>query len=184
MEAQTARCDECRADLKVPADYAHGDKIRCERCGAQMRVLRGESGPPRLVMADSGPLKGALEQNRIRTAQLQSELQTARHSIGIGINGLGIGVLYVIAKIFLEDQLFTQTLILTAIGIAVLVGVLLELANHLFLAKRTEITRLTGELDAAKQEARQLQSRIREADRPYAKTPPNGGSPRGAVATR
>jgi hypothetical protein len=165
-EAQTARCDECRAGVPVPNDFAHGDALACRNCGAQLRVLRGErNAAPRLVMADSAPLRTALDSTRQQIDKMQSELRTARASFGIGANGLGIGVLYVVTKIALEDQLLSQDLIVKAVGVAIAVGVLLEAANWLFLAKRKAISRLTTDLDAARAHCLSLQSRIREADR-------------------
>ena len=63
------------------------------------------------------------------------------------------------------DAVIDKQLLWSSLGIAVLVGLGLELANHLFLAKRQRIHRLTEELHEARESGRQLQKVIREAGR-------------------
>jgi len=165
-KTQTARCVNCRSDIAVPASYAHGDQVKCGTCDTRHKVLRDERGQlVRLVIADVGPLRDAVQANRALVNRLEADLAAARHSFGIGVNGLGLGVLYVLAQVGLEDKPLSQTLALQAVGVALATGTLLELTNHFFLAKRTKIARLTADLTDARSEGRQLAQKLREASR-------------------
>jgi DNA-directed RNA polymerase subunit RPC12/RpoP len=160
---QKARCIHCRAEVAVPDSYAHGDHIKCGSCGTKHKVSRGDT--LRIVLADVGPLREALADNIRLVERLEDEIQGARRSLGIGVNGLGIGVLYAIVQIGLNERPISRELGWEAIGIAVLVGIGLELANHLFLAKRQRIQRLSADLKEARNAGRHLQKVIREAGR-------------------
>ena len=160
---QKARCVHCRTEISIPDSYAHGDHIKCGACGTKHKVSRGDV--LRLVLADVTPLREALRDNERMVERLEDEIRGARRSLGIGINGLGIGVLYAIVQVGLNEAAITSRLAWESLGIALLVGVGLELANHLFLAKRQRIHRLTEELREAREASRQLQKVIREAGR-------------------
>ena len=160
---QKARCVHCRAEVAVPDTYTHGDHIKCGSCGTKHKVSRGET--LRIVLADVAPLREALADNVRLVERLEDEIQGARRSLGIGVNGLGIGVLYAIVQIGLNDTPISAALGWQALGLAVLVGIGLELANHLFLAKRQRIQRLSADLKEAREAGRHLQKVIREAGR-------------------
>ena len=159
----TARCASCRFDVPVPDSYADGGQIACGRCSVQLRIVR--QGGLRLVIADPLALRESLRQLKLDIAQTNRELQAARASWGIGVNGLGIGVLYVLAKVGLEERRLDQGLILEAVVLSVLVGGVLELVNTLFLAKRQAISRLTEQLRLATGEQKELERKIRESSR-------------------
>ena len=158
-----ARCVSCRADVLVPDQYAHGDHIACGTCGTKHKVVRGER--VRLVLADPGPLREALDQNQHSIERIKADLAQARASFGIGANGFGIGVAFAIYQVGLNGQPLSLNLLFNAVGIAVVSGLLLEAANWAFLAKRQRIARLTAELAEAETEARQLRMKIRDATR-------------------
>lgn len=160
---QKVRCVHCRTEVAIPDSYAHGDHIKCGTCGTKHKVSRGEI--LRLVLADVTPLRDALRENERMVERLEDEIRGARRSLGIGVNGLGIGVLYAIVQVGVNDAMITSRLAWESLGIALLVGVGLELANHLFLAKRQRIHRLTEELRETRESGRQLQKVIREAGR-------------------
>lgn len=163
MGTDRARCVHCRTDVFVPDTYAHGDHIKCGTCGTQHKVSRGEV--LRLVIADAGPLKEALRENQRMIERLEDELRGAGRSLGIGVNGLGVGVLYMLVQVALNEQLWSWGLAIRAGAIALATGVGLELANHFFLAKRQRMRRLSAELDEAREAGRHLQKTIREAGR-------------------
>lgn len=158
-----ARCVNCRVEISVPETYAHGDHIKCGGCGTKHKVVRGDV--LRLVLADVAPLREQLQTNRERVARLEDELRGARRSLGIGVNGLGVGLIYALVQIGLENRLIDSALIRETVLVAVASGLLLELANYLFLAKRGQISRLSGEIETLRGEMRQLEQRIREAGR-------------------
>ena len=162
-EGQRVRCVNCRVEIVVPPTYAHGDHIKCGSCGTKHKVARGDA--LRLVLADVGPLKDALQANELTIERLEAELYAARASFGVGVNGIGIGVAYLLWQVGLEAKMLTQDLFVKAIGVAVLTGVALELANYLFLAKRQKLRRLAGEIAGARQDSRVLEQKIREASR-------------------
>jgi hypothetical protein len=156
------RCVNCRTDISVPDSYAHGDHIKCGSCGMKHKVARGEV--LRLVLADVAPLKEALANNRAMIERLEAELAAARASFGIGLpNGVGLGVAYLLWQVGFADRQLAPDVFTEATGVAVSTGVLLELANYLFLAKRQKMTRLSAEIAEARLDGRQLEQKIREA---------------------
>ena len=162
-DGSKGRCVNCREEMSIPDQYAHGDHIACGTCGTKHKVARGER--VRLVIADPSPLRDALAQNQHTIERIEAGLAQARASLGIGANGFGIGVAFAIYQVGWKGEPLSLTLLLNAIGIAVLSGILLEAANWAFLAKRKTIARLSEELDEAKAEARQLRLKIRDATR-------------------
>lgn len=160
---RNARCANCRSEVSVSDSYADGAQINCGSCSVRLRIVRAEG--LRLVMADPMALQETLRQLRMDIARANRELQAARASWGIGVNGLGIGVLYVVAKVALEQRPLNQGLLLEALAVSVGVGVLLEVANYLFLAKRQAISSLTEQLRLATAEQRDLERKIRESSR-------------------
>jgi hypothetical protein len=162
---QKSRCVHCRTDVLVPASYADGDHIKCGACGTGHRVVRSNN-IVRLVVADVAPLRETLRQNDQRLRILEADLRDARASLGIGINGLLIGLLYVVVKVAWDEEQITRGLIITAVVIASIVGILLELANFFLLAKRTKMTRLGEEIAQLNQDSRELRRQIREASMP------------------
>ena len=163
MNQGHARCVSCRSEVSIPDGYAEGAKIACPSCATQLRIVR--AGGLRLVIADLQALQEALRQIRLDISTTSRELQSARASWGIGVNGLGIGVLYVVVQVALEERPLNQVLVLTAAAIALVVGVLLELANYLFLAKRQAMSRLTEQLKRAEADRREMERKIRETSR-------------------
>lgn len=159
---QRGRCVHCRTDVAVPASYAEGDHIKCGACDTGHRVLR-TNNVLRLVIADVTPLRETLRQNDQRLRILEAELRDARASLGIGVNGILIGLLYVVVKIAVDEQPLTKGLVTMAAVIAVLVGVALELANFFFLQKRAKMTRLHEEIEQLSQDSRDLRRQIRES---------------------
>jgi hypothetical protein len=162
-QGQIGRCVSCRSEVSVPDSYADGDQISCGSCSVQLRIVR--AGGLRLVIADPLALQESLRQLKQEIARANVELQAARASWGIGVNGLGIGVLYVVARVALEGRDLNRGLIIESVVLSVLVGVLLEATNYLFLAKRQAIARLTQQLKLAVAEQRELQRKIRESAR-------------------
>ena len=160
-----ARCMHCRADIVVPDTYQHGDHVKCGSCGTRHKVVRGEREGVRLVLADVAPLRDALKANQTMVGRLEDELQGARHSIGLGANGIGIGVAYFIYQVALKERQVSLDLAWTSALIALASGVFLELLNYLALAKRHAIKRISSELDDAREEGRVLQQKIRESSR-------------------
>jgi hypothetical protein len=158
-----ARCTNCRSDVSVPNTYANGDHIKCGVCGTQHKVVRGEG--LKLVLADVEPVRQALRENERRISSLRDDLRRARASFGLGVEGLGAGVIYVVWQIAWKEHALNRPLIVEGVVVAVVFGVLLELANYLFLAKRSAITRISGEIGQLQEEGRGLEQRIREASR-------------------
>jgi DNA-directed RNA polymerase subunit RPC12/RpoP len=158
-----ARCVNCRSDIIVPDSYQHGDHIKCGSCGMRHKVSRGDV--LRLVLADVAPLKEALQANQILQRRLEGELRSARGSFGIGVNGLGVGLIFALWQIVQEERAIDAGLGWEAAGVAVLSGLVLEAANFFFLAKRQKMRRLGSEIQEARVEARSLQQKIREAGR-------------------
>jgi len=164
VDTYKVKCAECRTEISVPSTYTHGDHVKCPTCGTRHKVVRsGES--VRLVLADIGPLKDALHANEMQQNRLEAELHHARASFGIGVNGIGLGVAYAIWQVGFKDGQIGMPLLWEVVGVAILTGVLLELANYFFLAKRKAMSRLSGELEAAEAEHRSLSQKIREASR-------------------
>jgi hypothetical protein len=162
--AQTARCPLCRGRVAVEERDADGDQIHCDNCHSALRVRRRQ-GSIRLVVADVGPLRDELRTLQQRQKNLESDLQRARASFGIGANGIGFGVAYVVWQVALENALLSTALLVKAVAIAVVTGVLLEVANYFFFAKRSAITRLTAEIAELREQIRGIQQTIRDATR-------------------
>jgi hypothetical protein len=160
---ERARCVHCRTDIVVGPQYAHGDHIKCGTCATKHKVVRGEV--LRLVLADVAPLKEALFDNKRLVERLEDELRGARQSFGIGANGIGLGVVYIVWQVALKEQPLSQQLFLAAAGVALISGILLEAMNWLFLAKRQRIRRLSAEIDEARANGRQIEKQLREASR-------------------
>ena len=138
--------------------------MKCATCGTRHKVVRtGEA--VRLVLADIGPLKEALHGYEVQLSRLEAELRHARASYGIGVNGIGLGVAYAIWQVGFKDRQIGMGLLWEVIMVAVLSGVLLELANYFFLAKRKAMSRLAAEIEEVEAEARAVQQKIREASR-------------------
>ncbi len=98
------RCLVCRVEVVVPASYEHGDQVRCGSCGTAHRVLRGDR--LRLVLADVSALRQEVRTAEERAAQIEADLHRARGSIGIGVNGLAVGLAYLLWQIGLADQVW------------------------------------------------------------------------------
>jgi hypothetical protein len=164
LRPHKARCVHCRSDINVPATYAHGDFIKCGTCGTQHKVTRGDGGV-RLVIADAAPLKEALRSNDAMVDRLRDELRGARRSFGIGANGIGIGVAYAIYLVAFQEHALDMQLATKAVLAMVVSGVLLELLNYFFLAKRQQVKRLLAEIEEAEAQSEELQQKIRESSR-------------------
>lgn len=160
---QKSRCAHCRSEILVPDSYQHGDHIKCGSCGTRHKVARGDV--LRLVIADVAPLREALHANRSLTERLEGELRAARGSLGIGVNGLGVALIYALWQIVQRDRPIDIGLGWEALAVAVVTGVLLEAANFFFLAKRQRLQRLNSEIQEARAESRALEQKIREASR-------------------
>jgi hypothetical protein len=119
----------------------------------------------RVVLADVGPLKEALHASEMQQSRLEAELRHARASFGVGVNGIGLGVAYAIWQVGFKDGQIGMPLLWEVVGVAILSGVLLELANYFFLAKRKAMSRLSGEIEEVEAERRSLEQKIREASR-------------------
>jgi hypothetical protein len=158
-----ARCVHCKVDISVPERYAHGDHIKCGGCGTKHKVVRGDR--LRLVLADVGPVRDALAQNQQLTTRLEAELAQARGSFGIGANGFGIALIYALYQVGVRGEPIGKGLLWEAVGVAIVSGLLLELANWAFLAKRHRLTVLSRELEEARAEASRLRAILREAGR-------------------
>jgi len=164
LKPHKSRCVHCRSDVAVPATYAQGDFVKCGTCGTQHKVIRGGGGV-RIVIADVAPLREALRVNDALVERLNDELNGARRSFGIGVNGLGIGVAYAIYLVALKERAVDAQLATTAVLVMVASGIFLELLNYFFLAKRQRVKRLSAELDEAQQDSEELAQKIRESER-------------------
>ncbi len=162
-DTAVARCPNCRGEVNVPSRYAHGDHIKCVSCGTGLKVSRGET--LRVVYADLAPLKDALRESQERIERLEDELRGARGSVGMGVHGLYVGVAYVLYQVGVKEHDLGVGLFVAAAGIALAVAVLLEVLNFFFLSKRHRITRLSADLEDAKQHGRELRQRLRDATR-------------------
>ena len=163
LKPHKGRCVHCRSDMAIPATYAHGDFIKCGTCGTQHKVVRGEG--VRLVIADVTPLKEALNNNNVMVERLQDELQGARRSFGIGVNGIGIGVAYAIYLVAMQEHALDMQLATKAVLAMVGSGIVLELLNYFFLAKRQRVKRLLAEIEEAQANSDELEQKIRESSR-------------------
>ncbi|MBP6703918.1 MAG: hypothetical protein KA385_10450 [Vicinamibacteria bacterium] len=160
---RTARCISCRAEVPVPDSYEEGSQVGCPSCAVQLKIVR--KGGLRLVIADVLALQDRLRETKTLIAEASRDLQRAKASWGIGVNGLGLGVLYVVARVALDERTLDRKLVLEAVVLALVVGGLLEAANYLFLAKRRAITDLTKQLQGAIADQKELQRKIRESSR-------------------
>jgi hypothetical protein len=160
---RTARCISCRAEVPVPDSYEEGSQVGCPSCAVQLKIVR--KGGLRLVIADVLALQDRLRETKTLIAEASRDLQRAKASWGIGVNGLGLGVLYVVARVALDERTLDRKLALEAVVLALVVGGLLEAANYLFLAKRRAITDLTKQLQGAIADQKELQRKIRESSR-------------------
>ena len=116
-------------------------------------------------MLEMPPLKDALRANQAQQSRLESELRMARASFGVGVNGIGIGVAYAIWQVALKEHALDQELAVRTVVVMIVSGVVLELLNYFFLAKRQRVKRLTAELEEARQESHELDQKIRESSR-------------------
>ncbi len=158
-----APCVSCREAVEVSERYAPGDHIRCGACGTDHKIVRGEK--LRLVLADVAPLREALVQNEQLVSRLESELARARASLGVGANGVGVGVIYALYRIAIDGAPISAALVVGAVLVALVSGALLEGANWLFLAKRHRIDTLSREIEEARADASRLRAQIRDATR-------------------
>jgi hypothetical protein len=161
--SQKARCVHCREEVSVPDRYAHGDHVKCGTCGTKHKVVRADR--LRLVLADVSPLRDALAQNQQLVTRLEAELAHARASFGIGVNGIGLGLVYALYQVGMKGAPLSMGLLMNAVGIAIVSGLLLEAANWSFLAKRNAITRVSRELEEARAEGQRIRQQMREATR-------------------
>ena len=161
-DATAGKCLNCRAEVLVPNSFADADLIQCGVCRMSLKILRA-GGALRLAIADVAPLRDEVRSIEQRMRGLETDLARARASFGIGANGFGIGVAYVVFQIGFRDQSLSRGLITTAIGIAIVSGLVLELANFFFLAKRREMSRLSDEIDQANADIRERQAKIRDS---------------------
>ena len=158
-----AKCLNCRSEVMVPNSFTEGDTLQCSVCGMGLKIQKTGGGLIKLVISDVGPLRDEMKSTQQRVSALESDLARARASFGIGINGFGIGVLYVIAQVMLEDKNVSRDLLFNAAAIAIVTGIGLELANFFFLAKRREMSRISGEISEATREINSIQQKIRES---------------------
>ncbi len=156
-------CVNCREAISVPDGYAHGDHIVCGACRTKHKVVRGDR--LRLVLADVGPLRDALGQNEQLVNRLEGDLARARASYGIGFNGILVGLAFAVYQVLVNEAPISMSLLLNAVGVAIVAGLLLEAANWSFLAKRSAITRISEELDEARAEGARIRQQLREATR-------------------
>ncbi len=161
-DATAGKCLNCRAEVLVPNSFADADLIQCGVCRMSLKILRA-GGALRLAIADVGPLRDEVRSIEQRMRGLETDLARARASFGIGANGFGIGVVYVVYQIGFRDESLSRGLFTTAIGIAIVSGLILELANFFFLAKRREMSRLSDEIDQANADIRERQAKIRDS---------------------
>ncbi len=157
------RCVHCREEVTTSDRDAHGDHVRCGACGTDHRLLRGDR--TRLVLADVGPLRDALTHNQQLVRRLESDLARARGSFGIGVNGIGIGLIYAVYRVGISGAPIDKAMVWTALVIALLSGLAMEAANWAFLAKRNAIATLSRELDEAHTEGSRLRAQLRDATR-------------------
>lgn len=163
-KAQSVRCPICRGQVLVETRDAHGDQVQCDNCNNAFRVTRRDTAV-RLVVADVGPFRDELKTVLQRVETLERELAAARASLGIGINGFLLGLLYVVVKIAWEKAPLTQEIVVTAVAISLACALLLEMANYLFLAKRQSMSRLSEEIAEEQLHVRKLRQTIRNAQR-------------------
>ena len=159
-----ARCVNCRTEIDDPAGL-------CPRRPHQVRHLRHQAqGAARRRPAAGAGRRQAPEGRPARQpdpwwSASRTSCRGARRSFGIGANGLGIGGdLPASYRSRLNEPAWSLGPA-SPRGSASLVGtgLLLELANFLFLAKRQQMTRLSEEIQTARADGREIQRKIREA---------------------
>ena len=152
------------ADLREVFARANEEKSGDHLAGIAARSER-ERVAAKLVLADVGPLRDALSQNEHLVSRLEDELARVRANFGMGANGILFGVAFAAYQLFVKDVPISVNLLLNAVGIAVVTGLLLEAANWSFLAKRSAITRIAGELEEARSEGARIRQQLRDATR-------------------
>ena len=157
------KCLNCRSEVMVPNTFADGDTLQCGVCGMGLKIHRTAGGGLKLVISDVSPLRDEMKAIQQRISALESDLARARASFGIGVNGFGIGLVYLLSQVMLEDKDISRALVVNAVGIALVSGVCLELANFFFLAKRREMSRLSTEISDGQKEINSMQQKIRES---------------------
>ena len=162
FDTRPGKCLNCRAEVQVPNTFADGEQVDCQVCGLALKILR-PGGGLRLVIADLTPFRDEVRAKQQQISDLEAKRGRAKASFGIGANGFGLGVMYVVAKVGLEEQPLTADLVGFGVAIALVSGALLELANLLFLAKRREMTRLGEEITQAQAELKEAQRKIKES---------------------
>jgi hypothetical protein len=161
IDSRPGKCLNCKGQVDVPNTFEDGEVFDCGLCGTALKIIR--KGGLRLVINDLTPLKEELRGYQGRIHELQRELTKARASFGIGANGLGLGVLYVVAQVALEEKPLDSALIGMGVAISLITGALLELANLLFLAKRREMTRIGEEITQVQAEMAETQRKIKDS---------------------
>ena len=157
------KCLNCRSEVLVPNTFADGDTLQCGVCGIGLKIHRTGGGGLKLVISEVSPLRDEMKVIQQRISGLESDLARARASFGIGVNGLGVGLVYLLSQVMLEDKNISRELIVNAVLIAIISGIGLELANFFFLAKRREMARLSGEIAECTKEINSIQQKIRES---------------------
>ena len=142
--------------MAVPDSYAHGDPSN-----AELGIKHNGPGETLRLVSGRGPCARLSPKRPL----IEVEANPARVAASARCHGIGIGVLYAIVQIGVNGTPISRELGWQSLGIAVLVGLGLELANHLFLAKRQRIQRLSADLQEAREAGRHLQKVIREAGR-------------------
>jgi hypothetical protein len=158
-----AQCASCPAEVNVPDSYSHGDVIKCGICGAANRIVRGDV--LRLVLSDVAPLKAALSDLKQRRGRLEDELAGARGRLGIGVQGLYAGLIYVLYQLGLKDQTWSVGLLVWGLAISLVAAVVLEVLNYLFLSKHQSMQRLSDEIDSLRAEESEMRRKLHEAGR-------------------
>jgi hypothetical protein len=161
-DSTAGKCLNCRAEVLVPNSFADADLIQCGVCRMSLKILRA-GGALRLAIADVGPLRDEVKSIELRMRGLETDLARARASFGIGANGFGLAVVYVVYQIAFQNRNLSKGLMMSAIAIAIGTGLLLEFLNFFFLAKRREMSRLSDEIDQANADIRERQAKIRDS---------------------
>jgi hypothetical protein len=162
FDTTPGKCLNCRAEVQVPNTFAEGEMTECGVCGISLKILR-PGGGLRLVIADLTPFRDEVRAKQKQIKELEGDLAKARASFGIGANGFGLGVMYVIAQVGLEEKPLTSGLIWIGVAIALVTGIGLEVSNLLFLAKRREMTRLDEEIAQAQADLKEVQRKIKDS---------------------
>jgi hypothetical protein len=116
-------------------------------------------------LADTAPIREALQANDALVGRLEGELQGVRRTFSMGVKGLGAGVAYFLYQIGFGDRALSAELTWEAVAVGIVCAIALEVANFLFLSKRRRIRQLSAEIDEAREERRRLEKLLREASR-------------------